>query len=1052
MNNQIPFNPISMANRRTALSVGLVTVLLLAALLPAIPIVHATASTASVSTGITDSTTGLPGVDAKTARDVEFTVTNPSSSTASYAQIQIVVSARWAILSESSVTTTGLGGTASVSISGTGPYVVVVSNIALAPSAAGKIKLLGAVADVGTTGSSYTDGFNIFTLDVTSGATLQASTSNPVNVRVSVASGTGTFINQGMEPKATFASPTLSSAESLRLILTAISGASSGSAVTVIIAGRDASGNSVVGKATLAASSAVAASATATLLDGSTSGSWKSIDAVYMNTAAGVTGDKYKIQSVTSSTDMVTGIEAQDSTSGSLKAGQSINVAAYVTDNTGKGVSGVAVTFSTSASTSDEVTGGSFTSSSVTTDALGAAKTIFTTSITQGTQTMKARSSGLIGSGSSTDYKITTVWGSATTLSLSASPDSIPAVGGSSTITAKLLDANGNTIKGTAQTITFGTSAGSLSASSATTSTSTGKATIVLSSSSTTTAGSKATITATAITSGGTALSNTATVSFTTGPVASVTISIDKTTIKILESATVTATVKDSNGNVITGASVSFSRATGATPATNLPTISPSSATTGADGKATATLTASIEAGTATVTASSGGFSGTTGTITINGGTATDFSGSAASSTITADGSSTTAITFTLQDAYDNTVVPSAAIAITLTTTGGTFSQTGTTTMTDSISATTGMTTSGGITLKSSTTVGKVTVTATGGGYTGSVDVTFGAAATTFKLSPKPSIVQISTATTITIQLLDPNANNALATNAAVSFTGIATEGTVGAISSISTGGTKTTFTWTAPSAVPAGGLSTIRITGTFTTAGASTFTSTVTLTVQVSGSPFKMSLSASPTTAAADGSTIVTISAKIVDASGVTIITSPGTTVQLASTAGTVLTTTIVTATDTGIATGYVRAPTTAGLATVTALGGGVSGSLTYNFTQAGAIYKATSTTPTLQDTAGNPVTAPTVGNLVSVASTITNTQSSAQQTLLIVQVKDSTGKIVYLTTASLNIPASTAVTLSAGWTPTAAGTYTIEAFAWDSFSTANVLAIVQKTTVTVS
>jgi hypothetical protein len=213
------------------------------------------------------------------------------------------------------------------------------------------------------------------------------------------------------------------------------------------------------------------------------------------------------------------------------------------------------------------------------------------------------------------------------------------------------------------------------------------------------------------------------------------------------------------------------------------------------------------------------------------------------------------------------------------------------------------------------------------------------------------------------------------------------------------------------------------------------------------------MRLSADPASAPADGTSIVKVKAWLVDAQGATIITpAPGVTINFAATGGTLLTTTTSTSTTTGIAEALLRAPTTAGKVNVTASGGGLTATITIEFTTPGPTYKAEVKTPTLVDTAGRTVTAPTVGRIVAISSPIVNKQNVEQQTLYIVQVKDSKGAIVSFNYMSGTIPANTQLTFAISWKPTEAGTYTIEVFAWDNFTDANVLAPMQSITVTVS
>lgn len=114
--------------------------------------------------------------------------------------------------------------------------------------------------------------------------------------------------------------------------------------------------------------------------------------------------------------------------------------------------------------------------------------------------------------------------------------------------------------------------------------------------------------------------------------------------------------------------------------------------------------------------------------------------------------------------------------------------------------------------------------------------------------------------------------------------------------------------------------------------------------------------------------------------------------------------------------------------------------------------VFPAEIKTPTLVDTAGRTVTAPRVGAIVAIASPIVNKLNTPQPTLYIVQVKDSTGAIVSFNFVSGTIPPNTELTFAIGWRPTEPGTYTIEVFAWNNFTEAQVLAPMQTITVTVS
>ena len=114
--------------------------------------------------------------------------------------------------------------------------------------------------------------------------------------------------------------------------------------------------------------------------------------------------------------------------------------------------------------------------------------------------------------------------------------------------------------------------------------------------------------------------------------------------------------------------------------------------------------------------------------------------------------------------------------------------------------------------------------------------------------------------------------------------------------------------------------------------------------------------------------------------------------------------------------------------------------------------VYPAEIKTPTLVDIAGRTVTAPKAGTIVAISSPIVNKLDRPQQTLYIVQVKDATGAIVSFNFLSGTIPANTELTFAISWKPTEPGTYTIEVFAWNNFTEAEVLAPMQTITITVT
>jgi hypothetical protein len=94
------------------------------------------------------------------------------------------------------------------------------------------------------------------------------------------------------------------------------------------------------------------------------------------------------------------------------------------------------------------------------------------------------------------------------------------------------------------------------------------------------------------------------------------------------------------------------------------------------------------------------------------------------------------------------------------------------------------------------------------------------------------------------------------------------------------------------------------------------------------------------------------------------------------------------------------------------------------------------TSTTPALQDQSGNAITTASRGTMVLLASDMSNTGTTDQAMLYIVQVKDSAGSVVSLSFISGTVPAGATYTFGIPWTPTMSGSFTVEVFAWASWT----------------
>jgi hypothetical protein len=105
----------------------------------------------------------------------------------------------------------------------------------------------------------------------------------------------------------------------------------------------------------------------------------------------------------------------------------------------------------------------------------------------------------------------------------------------------------------------------------------------------------------------------------------------------------------------------------------------------------------------------------------------------------------------------------------------------------------------------------------------------------------------------------------------------------------------------------------------------------------------------------------------------------------------------------------------------------------------------------PSLRDQAGNVLQQASVDVPVSIASSIKNNTQQPQKFVYIVQVKDADGFVVSISTVGGTLPAGQSFDVSASWTPTAAGTYTVEVFVWTELGKPSPLSKVETATVTV-
>jgi hypothetical protein len=105
----------------------------------------------------------------------------------------------------------------------------------------------------------------------------------------------------------------------------------------------------------------------------------------------------------------------------------------------------------------------------------------------------------------------------------------------------------------------------------------------------------------------------------------------------------------------------------------------------------------------------------------------------------------------------------------------------------------------------------------------------------------------------------------------------------------------------------------------------------------------------------------------------------------------------------------------------------------------------------PSLRDQAGNVLQQASVDVPVSIASSIKNNTQQPQKFVYIVQVKDADGFVVSISTVGGTLPAGQSFDVSASWTPTAAGTYTVEVFVWSELGKPSPLSKVETATVRV-
>ena len=349
------------------------------------------------------------------------------------------------------------------------------------------------------------------------------------------------------------------------------------------------------------------------------------------------------------------------------------------------------------------------------------------TAVAAGTATITATSEGKSGTASVTVtlVPVASVTVAPTTLSL--------VVGQTGPLTATLKDANGNVLTGRTVTWTSGT---------------TGVATVSSSGVVTAVAAGTATITAS---SGG--QQGTASVTVTNPapvPVATVTLAPPTLSLTVGQTGTLTPTLKDANGNVLTGRTVTWSSDT------------PGVATVSTSGVVTA-----IGAGTATITATSEGKSGTASvTVTL----APVATVTLAPTTLSLVVAQTGTLTATLKDANNNVL------------TGRTITWSSGTPGVATVS------TSGVVT---AVAAGSATITATSEGKTGTATVTVTIApVANVALAPSAPSITVGQTTTLVPTLTDANGNTLTGrvVTWSSSATGVATVSTSGVVTGVAAG------------------------------------------------------------------------------------------------------------------------------------------------------------------------------------------------------------------------------------------------------------------------
>lgn len=535
---------------------------------------------------------------------------------------------------------------------------------------------------------------------------------------------------------------------------------------------------------------------------------------------------------------------------------------------------------------------------SSTTDASGTALATLTTPTAAGTATLKA----VAGSSDTGKTLSITYIADATTahvISLSSSASTLVANGSQATLTATVADANGN-LFGNGIPVSWSTTGGSLSASNSNTDAS-GKAIVVLTSSTTVgvySVSAKAT---------GADAGKTVSVTFTgdaaTARVVGLTSSQSTAPANGSANITLTATVKDANGNAAgAGITVNWSGTAGSVAATSV---------TNASGVATAEVTAPTSAGAATFIAK--GAAGDPGqsvsvSYTADSTTAKVATFTADKASVPANGTSTVQLTASLVDAQNNSI--GAGVVVHWTTTSGAVAATSTTDASGTAVAI----------LTASTAAGTATVAAKGaaGDNGKTVSVAFVPDVTTARVtsigSVPGSLVANGTAQASVFATVADANGNVIGAGTPVSWS--STGGSLAAATTNTDASGKALVTLTAGTVAGNYSVTAKAASGDAGKNMAISFTGDTT-TARV------VTLSSSQSTAAANSTGNVTLTAAVQDASGNQV--GAGVVVNWTATVGSVVASSSTNSA--GIATAVVTSPTTSGSATFTAKA--VSGSV---------------------------------------------------------------------------------------------------------------------------